>query len=35
MTQYISDAAHYREVVSRMVGVRRELWIGTADIKAV
>lgn len=35
MTQYISDAAHYREVVSRMVGVRRELWIGTADIKDV
>lgn len=34
-THYIRDALHYREVVERMVGVKRELWIGTADIKDV
>lgn len=34
-THYISDELHYREVVERMVGVKRELWIGTADIKDV
>ncbi|MDD5951378.1 MAG: phospholipase D family protein [Bacteroidales bacterium] len=33
LTQYIADDAHYREVVSRMAGVKRELWIGTADVK--
>ena len=34
-THYICDDLHYREVVERMVGVKRELWIGTADIKDV
>ena len=34
-THYICDELHYREVVERMVGVKRELWIGTADIKDV
>lgn len=34
-THFISDELHYREVVERMVGVNRELWIGTADIKDV
>ncbi len=33
MTTYIADSAHYTEVLSRIVQVRRTLWIGTADIK--
>ena len=33
MTTYISDFGHYKEVVSRMLSVKRTLWIGTADIK--
>ena len=33
MTQYIADEAHFREVIARAAGVRRSLWIGTADIK--
>ena len=33
MTTYISNSAHYREVLSRMLSVKRTLWIGTADIK--
>ena len=30
---YISNTAHYQEVISRMLSVKRTLWIGTADIK--
>ena len=33
MTQYIADEAHFKEVIARVAGVRRSLWIGTADIK--
>lgn len=33
MTQYISDSAHYTEVLSRMAKARRLLWIATADLK--
>lgn len=33
MTSYISNTAHYQEVISRMLSVKRTLWIGTADIK--
>lgn len=33
MIEYISNTAHYREVISRMLSVKRTLWIGTADIK--
>ena len=33
MTQYIADEAHFKEVIARAAGVRRSLWIGTADIK--
>ena len=33
MIQYISDEAHYKEVLSRASKVKRSLWIGTADIK--
>lgn len=33
MTTYISNTDHYKEVVSRMLSVKRTLWIGTADIK--
>lgn len=35
MTTYISNTDHYKEVVSRMLSVKRTLWIGTADIKDV
>lgn len=31
--KYIADSAHYSEVVSRVAGVRKSIWIGTADIK--
>lgn len=31
--KYISNEDHYNEVLSRVAGVRRSLWIGTADIK--
>ena len=33
MTNYISDIAHYNEVLSRVASVRHSLVIGTADIK--
>lgn len=32
-TTFISNTAHYQEVISRMLSVKRTLWIGTADIK--
>lgn len=35
LTQYIADEAHYKEVLARMGKVKRELWVGTADIKDV
>ena len=33
MTFYISNSAHYKEVLSRVQSVKHLLWIGTADIK--
>ena len=33
MLAYISDIAHYSEVLARVSKVKRSLWIGTADIK--
>lgn len=33
MTTYISDTAHYKEVLTRIPQVKHSLWIGTADIK--
>ena len=33
MLTYISDSAHYKEVLSRVLHVKESLWIGTADIK--
>lgn len=33
MTQYIADAEHYREVISRIPKVKRLLWIATANLK--
>ena len=33
MLKYISNAAHYKEVLSRVQSVKHMLWIGTADIK--
>ena len=33
MTVYISNSAHYKEVLSRVQSVKHMLWIGTADIK--
>ena len=30
---YISNSAHYKEVLSRVQSVKHTLWIGTADIK--
>ena len=33
MTTYISDIAHYNEVLVRVASVRHSLVIGTADIK--
>ena len=32
-TTYISNSAHYTEVLSRVKSVKQTLWIGTADIK--
>ena len=32
---YISNSAHYKEVLSRIFTVKHTLWIGTADIKDV
>ena len=33
MFTYISNASHYKEVLSRVLNVKHSLWIGTADIK--
>ena len=33
MFTYISNIAHYKEVLSRVLKVKHNLWIGTADIK--
>lgn len=33
MLSYISNSAHYTEVLSRVKSVKHMLWIGTADIK--
>lgn len=33
MFSYISNIAHYKEVLSRVSSVKHMLWIGTADIK--
>ena len=34
-TRYIQNEEHYSEVISRIMSVRNNLWIGTADIKDV
>ncbi len=31
MLTYVSNSAHYKEVLSRVQSVKRLLWIGTAD----
>ena len=31
--KFISNTAHYKEVLSRVPKVKHNLWIGTADIK--
>jgi phosphatidylserine/phosphatidylglycerophosphate/cardiolipin synthase-like enzyme len=33
MLTFISNSAHYKEVLSRVQSVKHTLWIGTADIK--
>ena len=33
MQTFISNASHYKEVLSRVLNVKHTLWIGTADIK--
>lgn len=33
MLEYISDSAHYEQVLCRASKVKSSLWIGTADIK--
>lgn len=33
MTTYISDTAHYKEVLTRVLLVKRSLWIGITDTK--
>ena len=33
MLTYISNSAHYKEVLSRVQSVKHLLWIGSADIK--
>jgi phosphatidylserine/phosphatidylglycerophosphate/cardiolipin synthase-like enzyme len=33
MLTYISNSAHYKEVLSRVQTVKHTLWMGTADIK--
>lgn len=33
MLEFIKDANHYSEVLSRVSSVKHTLWIGTADIK--
>ena len=32
MTQYIADEAHFKEVIARVPNVKKQLWIGTADL---
>lgn len=34
-TQYIANRTHFTEVLERINHVKRQLWIGTADIKDV
>ena len=33
MLSYISNTAHYKEMLSRVKSVKHTLWTGTADIK--
>ena len=33
MTLYIADDDHFKAVIARVPNVKRQLWIGTADIK--
>lgn len=33
MLTFISNSAHYKEVLSRIQSVKHTLWVGTADIK--
>lgn len=33
MLKYISNSAHYKEVISLVQHVKQTLWIGTADVK--
>ena len=33
MTKYIADEAHFKEVIARVANVKKQLWMGTADIK--
>ena len=33
MLTYLSNSAHYKEVLSRVLHVKESLWIETADIK--
>ena len=33
MLTYVSNTAHYEEVLSRVTNVKHNLWLGTADIK--
>ena len=33
MLSYISNSAHYKDVLSRVQSVKHLFWIGTADIK--
>ena len=33
MVSYISNTAHYKDVLSRVQSVKHMLWTGTVDIK--
>ena len=33
MIQYIANGEHFKEVIERIPKVKKQLWIGTADIK--
>lgn len=33
MLTYVSNSAHYQELLSRVQSVKHLLWIGTTDIK--
>ena len=33
MIQYIANGEHFKEVIERIPNVKKQLWIGTADIK--